>query len=167
MMLSANGEPMMVDAVLLESDPGRAADQVARSIRETNSLDEAYAAFEIGLAQIQAEGLPLESLVPTEASDRFLAKLLGRKPKDGKTFWAAYKEVVGQKLCDPKSEFRKLCDKGTVLGAGGLVSYVMAALALPVSAIAIGAGIAGLLAAMGIEAFCRSTEPNHGTEGGS
>jgi len=133
------------------------AEQVATQIRQQGgSLDPAYKALEAGIAQFQQSGLPLESLIP--AGERGLG-FAARHAKDGKSFWEIYGKVVRNKLCTKNSKLHTLAQSGTQLSAASLVGFVMGALALPAAAIGIAAAIAGIIASLGIDAFCEYTKP--------
>jgi len=137
------------------------AEQVAVQIKqEGGSLAPAYKAFEAGLAQFQQSGLPLESLIP--AGERGLG-FAARHTKNGKSFWGVYGRVVRNKLCAKNSKLHVLAQSGTQLSAASLVGIVMGALALPAVAIGIAAAIAGIIASLGIDAFCEYTKPANAT----
>jgi len=135
------------------------ADQVAAQIRQQGgSLEPAYQAFETGIAQLQQSGLPLESIVP--AGEQGLG-FAARHPKDGKSFWAIYGKIVRKTLCAKDSKLYVLAHSGAQISAASLVGMIMAALALPIAAIGIAAPIAGIIASLGIDAFCEYTEPGN------
>lgn len=150
----------MTEASAADQESKRLAEQVAAQVREKGSIDPAYTAFEAGIAQFQQSGLPLEALIPSgERGLGFAAKNM----KDGKSFWSVYGSLVRKKLCQKDSKLRKLAETGTQLSASTLVGVVMASLALPVAAIGIAAPIAGIIAGLGIDAFCEYTKPDRAT----
>lgn len=137
--------------------PEHVAKQVADQIMsQGGSLAPAYKALESGFVQFQQSGLPLESLIP--AGEHGLG-FTAQHTKDGRSFWEIYGKIVRKKLCSKNSKLHSLAQNGAQISAGALVGIIMGALALPAAAIGIAAPIAGIIAGLGIDAFCEYTEP--------
>ncbi len=137
-------------------NPERAADEIQSEIKaKGGSLEAVHDALEAALNSYEASaGLPPESLLPEEARQRFL----GRRLKKGASFLQEYSKTIGENLCKPGSALRRACEAGAGTTGSGLVFVVLTALSLPLAAVGVAAAIAGAIAALGIDAFCRCTE---------
>ena len=144
----------MVDPKTLQDNPDLAALQIAEAIRASGgSLQPVYESIEAALASVERSGMPPEALLSSEARLCFLC----RKKKDGASFLAAYSEVIGENLCKPGCKLRTAVESGLTASGAGLVTSILAALALPPVAIGIAAAIGGAILALGVDAFCRAT----------
>ncbi|HEX4020229.1 MAG TPA: hypothetical protein VHX63_03715 [Acidobacteriaceae bacterium] len=140
-----------------QPSPEQLAEQVASQItQQGGSLDPAYTAFDLGIAQFQQSGLPLDSLIP--AGEHAMGFSL-RRATDGKSFWDIYGTIVRNKLCTANSDLNDVVRHAVQSGTTSLIAIVMQAMALPATAILIGATIAGIIASLGLDAFCEYTKP--------
>lgn len=135
-------------------EAGQQVEMLAREISE-RGFDPAYDALERGLDRLTEAGFPPEMLLPTGQERRGVA--LSRS-KDGKSFWTVYAEVVRDELCRSGGQLHRLIKAGLSRSATAILTTVMIGLGLPAVAIGIAVPIAAILAAEGVDVFCRVTE---------
>ncbi len=133
----------------------RAASEIADRVRE-HGLEPALAELDNALKQFSDAGYPIESLVNSRGDSRLGMSLT--RARDGKSFWTVYSEVIREELCKKDGELPKLVKAGLSGSTGALLTALMTGLALPGAAMAIMVPIAAILAAKGVDAFCRFTE---------
>jgi len=134
------------------SDAAVLADALAEKVRREGE-EPAFATLESALHAFDAQGYSIESLLPSGADARLGAALA--VVKSGKSFWSAYSEVIRETLCKKDSELQKLSKAGLSGSAGALVPILLTGLGLPVAAISVVVPIAAIIAALGVDAFCR------------
>jgi hypothetical protein len=136
------------------SDLAAKADCLADDIRG-RGINAAYPAFDVALAQFESAGYQVSDILPEAASQRLgLARKNAPRP-DGRTFWEHYAEVVCAELCGNKARLNNLV-KNAANGAGAsLVTSILTSLSLPAGGALIAATIAGVIMALGVDAFCK------------
>ena len=138
------------------SDAAKIADALAKQVQLAGE-EPALAALETALHDLNDQGYPIEILRPVGMDARLGAALA--QAKSGKSFWAAYSEVIRETLCKENSELQKLAKAGLSGSAGALVPVLLAGLALPVAVVSIVVPMAAIIAALGIDAFCQWSAP--------
>jgi hypothetical protein len=131
----------------------RAAGDLAEQVKQ-KGLAPAFAELENALLQFGEAGNPIDTIVPASAKLGFSLT----RARDGKSFWDVYSEVVREELCKKDGELQKLVKAGLSGSTGAILTAVMTGLGLPGVALAIAIPIAAILAAKGVDAFCRFTE---------
>jgi hypothetical protein len=130
------------------------AEHTAQSIK-TQGIEAAFPAFDDALSQFEQAGYRVADVLPRATSERLgLVRRNAPRP-DGRTFWEHYKEVVCDELCREKKELNTLVRRAASGAPAPLVAWILTTLGLPVAAALIAATIAGILVALGVDAFCR------------
>jgi hypothetical protein len=142
-----------VGAEALE-DASRRAEELAARVRELGE-DAALADLDRALADYRAEGYPLDAVLPASSEADISFSL--RRARDGKSFWSVYAEVLREDLCAPDGQLRKLALRGLNTSAGAILAVLVGGLGLPGVVLGLLVPIAALIAAKGIDAFCRFT----------
>jgi hypothetical protein len=135
-------------------EAGQRVESLAREISE-RGFEPAFDALERGLDRLTEAGFPPEMLLPTGQERRGVA--LSRS-KDGRSFWAVYADVVRDELCRSGGQLQRLIKAGLSRSATAILTTVMIGLGLPAIAVGIAVPIAAILAAEGVDAFCRVTD---------
>lgn len=129
------------------------AERLADAIRaQDGGLHRVYERLTIFITDIEAAGYHAEDLLPVDAEPGLGFSL--RDKRDGKTLWQAIAYAARGSLCDSDSEVRKLLARGGSVGAGSLVTTILATLGLPLMAIPIAVAITAVILALGLEGFC-------------
>jgi hypothetical protein len=139
-----------------------AVGDIAEQIKQ-RGLAPAFAEFEKALQQFSEAGYPIDAIIPASAEPQLGFSLT--RASDGKSFWDVYAEVVREELCKADGELQNMVKAGLSGSTGAILTTVMTGLGLPGAALAIAIPIAAILAAKGIDAFCRFTaeeEPKSG-----
>jgi hypothetical protein len=131
-----------------------AAERVRREI-EAQGMPALYAAFSNALHDFEASGYRIADILPSDTSQRLGLTARRAIRPDGKTFWNVYSETVCDALCRNKNELNSIVKKTAGSATASLVTYVLAALSLPPTAVLLAATIAGILLALGVDAFCK------------
>jgi hypothetical protein len=146
---------MVVEETYVSADAE--ARRLAERIRQSG-MQPAYALFEKGLAEFEAQGGDVADILPESATAKLGLAAGETGPPDGRTFWSVYGEVVCEQICGGDSELRERV-RGALSSAGsGLVATLLGMLGLPIAALGIVVPIAGILTALGLDAFCRWRE---------
>lgn len=146
-------EKLMESQITLE-EAARAAESIAEQVKQ-QGLEPAFTEIEKALLQFSDSGYPIDAIIPAGAEPQLGFSLT--RAKDGKSFWSVYSEVVREELCKTDGELQKLVKAGLSGSTGAIVTAVMIGLGLPGAALAIAIPIAAILAAKGVDAFCRFT----------
>jgi len=129
-------------------------DRIAHDVRG-QGIEGAYSALDHALLQFESAGYRVADLLPTATVEGLgLARKNAPRP-DGRTFWQHYAETVCVELCQDRTQLNNLVKTAVGGGSGSLVTTIMVSLSLPQSAVLIAAAIAGILVAMGVDAFCK------------
>jgi hypothetical protein len=119
-------------------------------------IEPALTELEKALKQFSDAGYPIDAIMPVDVEPSLSFSLT--RASDGKSFWSVYAEVVREELCKEDGEMQKLVKAGLSGSTGAILTAVMTGLGLPGAALTIAVPIAAILAAKGVEAFCRFTE---------
>ncbi len=136
----------------------QAAIEAAEKLAEestTGGLQVAFDALEREVVAFEANGYPLESIVPT-GSDQGLGFAL--RGKDGAGFFAVYSRLLKDKLCAEGGEFNTLIKNGIQASVGSILTLIVAATGVPAIALGVLVPIAVVIAHTGLEAFCAMQE---------
>jgi hypothetical protein len=133
----------------------RAAAKIADDIK-AGDLSAAFGELEKALEQFSEAGYPIDTILPAGAKPQLGFSLT--RARDGKSFWSVYSDVVREELCKTDGELQKLAKAGLSGSTGAILTVLMTGLGLPGAALAIAVPIAAILAAKGVDAFCRFTE---------
>ena len=118
------------------------------------SIDLAYHALENSLEEFESQGYPIDTIVLQDDGGALgFAKKL-RNTKDGKSFWAIYKELIRKRLCQKTGELNKLLKSGIHASVGSILTAIVTGLGIPVVALTIMIPIAVIIFNTGIDAFC-------------
>lgn len=132
-----------------------AAIKLKASLGESGS-DAAFPELERAVQAFEAEGYPLEAIIPQGADNTLRFSL---RSADGKTFFQVYSSLLRKNLCTPGGEFNKLIRSGLNSSVGAILTAIVSSLGIPLVALGVVIPVAVIIADTGLDAFCEMTEP--------
>jgi hypothetical protein len=131
----------------------------ARELKEivtTQGDAAAYSRLEAAIRAYEAEGYPIEAIIPAGAETGLGFSL---RRADGRTFFEIYSALLRKRLCTRNGQFSKLVKAGLHTSVGAVLTEIVNTLGIPPVALGIMIPIAVVIVQTGVDAFCEFTEP--------